>query len=305
MTAPRYNRVMALHKIVVGIDLSPGSELAARRATEIAADHGAEVVLVHAATVPERPAVPPSMQATADRMVKVLADRLAEDRRALATLRERLSADGVTVSQLLVDRFPDEALIEAATELGAELIVIGSRDRSRARRWLLGSVAEHLVRAAPVSVLVARDGDPDRGFERIVVGTDFSDQANAALALTILLARPGATIDLVHCFQSNLLMPEAVSSDDDVHHDLLAVVGEDARAHADALLFRYADAPVTLRFQVVAAPAREGLCDLAEQHDADLLVVGSHGRRGLRRLILGSVAEATVRHAPCSVLVVH
>ncbi|HVK73951.1 MAG TPA: universal stress protein [Kofleriaceae bacterium] len=295
---------MAIRKIIVGVDFTPGSELAAHRAAELAAQVGAELVLVHAATIPEHPAVPDSIRPAADRMIQVLQDRLADDRRGLADLRERLTSEGITVSQLIVDRFPDDALVEAASELHADLVVTGSRHRTGLRRWLLGSVAEHVVRAAPVPVLVALPGDPDRGFERIVVGTDFSEPSTHALAQAVELARPGAVIDLVHCFQMSLLAPDVVPGLGTVYQEVLDTLTKDAHDKAAAQMAAHAGAPVTIRFTFVEAPPREGLCDFAEHHQADLLAVASHGRRGVRRLILGSVAEATVRHAPCSVLVV-
>lgn len=297
---------MPLRKIVVGVDFSPGSEVAARRAAELAAQHGAELVLVHAATVPQRPEVPASMKTTADALVTVLAQRLAADRSELATLRERLESSGITVSQLLVDRYADDALVEAAAEVGADLIVTGSRDRHGLRRWLLGSVAEHVVRAADVSVLVARGGDPDRGFERVVVGTDFSAGAALALDRAVELARPGATIELVHCFHMATLgyLPASMEGPIDGYQALYSELIADAHARGDAAIKAHAGAPVTFRFHLLEEHPREAVCDLAERVHADLVVVGSYGRRGLRRLVLGSVAEATVRHAPCSVLVV-
>jgi nucleotide-binding universal stress UspA family protein len=296
---------MTLRKIVVGVDLSAGAELAAIRAAEVAALTGAELVLVHAATVPESPDVPESMKPAADALVAVLTERLARDRAALGALRERLGHGGVTISQLLVDRPADEALTEAATELGADLIVTGTRPRSGLRSWLLGSVAEHVVRAAPCSVLVVREGDPDRGFERIVVGSDFSAAADAGLTQALTIARSGATIDLVHCFQVPLLGlrddPDAalVPGYEHLRDELLA----DAHKRGDAAIAAHGGARATLRYHLVEQSPREAVCDLAVQVDADLVVVGSHGHRGLRRVLLGSVAEAVVRHAPCSVLV--
>ncbi len=297
---------MALRKLVVGVDFSPGSEVAVRRAAEVAAHHGAELVLVHAATVPERPDVPDSMAATADAFVNILTKRLAADRGQLGELRERLSAEtGVTVSQLVIDAYPDDALVQAAAETRADLIVTGSRNRTGIRRWLLGSVAEHVVRRAEPDVLVARAGDPDRGFGRIVVGLDFSPGATAALARAVELAQPGATIELVHAFQMPMLRPApgadpALATDFQAFNDELMA---DARARGDAAASAHAGANVTFNFQIVEENPREAVCDRAEQIGADLVAIGSHGRRGLRRLVLGSVAEATVRHAPCSVLV--
>ncbi|HEX7664323.1 MAG TPA: universal stress protein, partial [Polyangiaceae bacterium] len=111
------------------------------------------------------------------------------------------------IYQVLVDRFADDALVEAATELHVDLIVTGTSEQSKLRRWLLGSVTESVVRTAPCSVLVARTGDPERGFQRVVVGTDFSPPADVALERACDLAAPGAELDVVHCF--HLAFPAA------------------------------------------------------------------------------------------------
>lgn len=296
---------MALKKIVVGTDFSPGAEVATRRAGEVASQHGAEIVLVHATTVPQHPDVPESMAATASALVKVLDDRLAEERSQLGTLRERLATEnGVAVSQLIVDDYPDDALVEVSASLGADLVITGSREKSAIRRWLLGSTAEHVVRRAEMSVLVARPGDPDRGFNRIVVGTDFSPGAQIALERAVEMALPGASLDLVHCLHHPMFRPvpgvDPVLADDYKTFLEQLVVEASTRMQEATSAFRDR---VQFRFHVVEEQPREAVCDLAEKLQADLVAVGSHGRRGLRRLVLGSVAEATVRHAPCSVLV--
>jgi nucleotide-binding universal stress UspA family protein len=78
-----------------------------------------------------------------------------------------------------------------------------------------------------------------------------------------------------------------------------------ARARGAELIERFTRPGVTMNFiDIEAAPTR-GLHEHLDQGKYDLAVVGSHGRRGFRRWMLGSVAESTVRHAPCSVLVVH
>ncbi|MBK9031111.1 MAG: universal stress protein [Myxococcales bacterium] len=294
---------MPLTRLVVGVDFSPSSEVAVNRAAEIAAHHGAELVLIHAGTVPERPEVPASMRAARDAYVEVLRVQLAHDRERLAAMRERLVRSGISVSQLIVDRFPDDALVEAATELGADLILTGARERGAAARWLLGSVAAKVVRAAPCSVLCARPGDPDRGFSRIVVGTDFSEGADAALARAVDVAEPGATIDVVHAFE--LGWGAAVSPSDLVVGE--QVVRDDVRAEVlergAALLTPWRDAGVTIRFHAHDARPRDLLRAQATELEADLIVVGGVGHRGLRRWLLGSVAEDIVNDAPCSVMV--
>jgi len=296
---------MPLRRIVVGVDFSPGSEVATERASELATSHGAELVLVHAGAVAEAPDVPASMQPTVDAYLDVLRDTLASDRARLDALQAKLVAAGVQVSHVVVDRDADDALVETATEIGADLVITGARDLSSARRWLLGSVAEKVVRAAPCSVLCARAGDPDRGFSRIVVGTDYSEGATLALARAVDVAEPGATIDVVHCFQLGLWPGAGVPSTDvvDAYRELRAELTRDAEARGRAAIARFADAKVTFRIALREDNPREALRAVAAEVHADLIVVGSHGRRGLRRWLVGSVAESVISDSPCSVLV--
>lgn len=296
---------MALTHILVGVDFSAGSLAAAVRAAEIAARVGARLTLVHA-SAPERLDVSAELQATADAYLGVLVERLAGARDQLATLRAELSTGGALVADVVVDRYPDDALVDVANAQGGDLIVTGSRPRSGLRKWLLGSVAESVVRTASCSVLVARPGDADRGFQRVIIGIDFSPSDDVAIARGLALASPGATVDIVHCFhmafptQPDQATPIAGPDPTTLQSQLSA----DAAARGKLTLGRHARADVTLGFELKDDTARHGLCDLAEQRNADLIVIGSHGRRGLRRALLGSTAEAVVRHAPCSVLVV-
>src|SRR5687767_2067717 len=121
---------MAIRTIVVGVDFSPVSEVACRQAVGVARRTGARVVLAHAAAIPEQPeGLPSSMSDTAQAYLGVLRGRMADDKRALAEISERLGGQGVDLSHVLVDGFPDDALVTAAHDLAAELIVTGSHGR--------------------------------------------------------------------------------------------------------------------------------------------------------------------------------
>lgn len=296
---------MPLRRIVVGVDFTPASEIATARATELAETHGAALVLVHAGAVTDAPDVPASMQATVDAYLAVRSDTLASDRARLDALQARLAAAGLAVSHVVVDRHADDALVETATEVGADLVLTGARERSSARRWLLGSVAEKVVRAAPCSVLCARGGDPDRGFSRIVVGTDFSDGGDRALARAVDVAEAGATIELVHCFQLGLWANAGAHAPAlvDEYRELRAELTRDAEARGAAALAPFADRPLGFHFQLREDNPRDALREVATATHADLIVVGGYGKRGLQRWLLGSVAESVISDSPCSVLV--
>lgn len=296
---------MPLRRIVVGVDFSPGSAVAVDRAAELAELHGAELVLVHAGAIADAPAVPPAMQPTVDSYLAVLADEQASDRARLDALQAQLAAAGVKATHVVVDRHADDALVETATELAADLVITGTREHSGPRRWFLGSVAEKVARAAPCSVLCARGGDPDRGFSRIVVGTDHSEGAALALARAVDVAERGATIELVHCFQLGLWAGDGVPSTALVeeYRELRAELHRDADARGQAAIAPFAGADVRFHVQLRENDPRDALREVAGELSADLIVVGSHGRRGLQRWLLGSVAESVIGDSPCSVMV--
>ncbi|MCE9578940.1 MAG: universal stress protein [Deltaproteobacteria bacterium] len=291
-------------RIAVGVDLSAESIHAAEQAMAIARQQGAEVVLVYVGAVPEAPeGLPPSMRATASHYRSMLNERLGDDRAALEALRQRLLGQGAQVSHVLVDGYPDTALAEAATSIGAGLVVVGTHGRTGVRRVLLGSVAERTVRLSDASVLVVRGPDVvNGGFKRIVVGSDFSPLADRAIARAVELAGKGARIEVVHAWT----VPADVSPEGSmaaVLADLRGALSDDTLRAGAELCATWKARGADLTFRSVEGAPQVALTDVATELKADLVIVGSHGRRGLRRWLLGSVAEATVRHAPCDVLV--
>lgn len=292
------------NKIVVGVDFSEESEIAARQALGVARHLGGELVLVHVCATVELPKVSPGpMQALEHEWRDASARELAAARDALGRLRERMSGQGADVSQLLVEEYPDEGIWAAARELAARLIVVGTHGRTGLRWLQMGSVAQKVVRYSEIDVLVARR-ERREGFHRILVGTDFSASAERALDGAIELAAPGAAIDIVHYldagrmiggnFGASQLLPTALER-----------MTELARGQGEELLARKQAPGLALRFRVSTERPVPGLIHSLELQPCDLVALGSHGRRGIRRLVLGSVAENVVRHAPCSVLVAH
>jgi nucleotide-binding universal stress UspA family protein len=280
-------------RILVGVDFSPSSLRAVEHAMAIARPRGAPVVLAHVAAIP-----PPRDVSGDDAFAALLRERLAADRAALADLRDRFAGQGIELSQILHDGFADAALADIAREVGAALIVVGTHGRTGVRRWMLGSVAEKTVRLADASVLVARGEARPGGYRRIVVGTDYSDLAWRAVARALELAAPDAEIRVVHAWQAPYV-------EYDLTGEILAKLRESAEAEAQVHRVRVRELPrppgISMRLELADGVPFEALDELSTE--SDLVVVGSHGRRGVRRFILGSVAEATVRHARCSVLV--
>jgi nucleotide-binding universal stress UspA family protein len=301
---------MKLRRILVGTDFSPESQIALEHALRIARHVRAHVILAHAGTAVDTAdaALAPDSAALLQ-YERIMAEYTAENREHLAELVAGVRTRGVEASIREVEGFPDTGIAEAADHLDADLVVIGTHGRTGLKRLLLGSVAERVVRLCRRHVMVARPPGPDgdaTGYQRILVPTDFSPRAEMALEIAIELAAPGAGLELLHAWSlpalTGSLVPGRVS--ESALEPVRASIEAGAREKGRELMARHARAGLDMELTVVHDQAARAI-DQRAATGHDLIVMGGHGRRGLRRLILGSVAEATVRHAPCSVLVVH
>ncbi|MCG8423887.1 MAG: universal stress protein [Proteobacteria bacterium] len=302
---------MRLNKIVVAVDFSDESEFAIQQALEIARHTGAHLTLLHVGAVPDHPiGVPATMHTTVAEYLRLVEEDLARDRKRLEQIRERISGQGVEVSQVVIDGIPDQGIRSAADEMGADMIVMGTHGRTGLKRFFLGSVAERVVRLSKKHVMVARPAEQFKGgFHRILVTTDFAEVADPVLDMAAAVASSGAEIDVLHCWH---LPPMSypyyapTKSARDVVNSLRDVIADGTTKMGNELVERHRSKDVKIEFhQLEQAPA-QGIQRWIEDHEGyDLVVTGSHGRRGAARLLLGSVAEFTVRHSPTSVLVVH
>jgi nucleotide-binding universal stress UspA family protein len=140
--------------------------------------------------------------------------------------------------------------------------------------------------------------------KHILLTTDFSDASEEAVLKAAELARAdGAKLTVLHVRRHPPAAPEAV-----VPSDAIATAADleadDRRALNDlasTLLSEVEDVSL-VTVEHVSAPV--GICNYADRHDVDLIVIGTHGRTGMPRLLIGSVAERVVRHANCPILVV-
>ncbi|MGJ7906560.1 universal stress protein [Actinopolyspora sp. H202] len=204
---------------------------------------------------------------------------------------------------------PAKILGEAAE--GAEMLVLGPPEQTRPWRVLLGSTSAELVRTAELPVVVVRgERENERitstptDFTRVVVGVDGSRGSQRAIEFAYEFAfRHGA--ELVALLAWNEIRKYALSVSarrrlnwEEVHETCQRVLSESVAGQRE----KYPD--VVLRSEVVTNEgAADALFSASEQ--ADLLVVGSHGRGSIRSSLLGSVSYAVAHYAQCPVAVVH
>ncbi|ACY12968.1 universal stress protein [Haliangium ochraceum] len=299
---------MKLASIAVGVDFSEESNVALEQALHLAKTHDTQLTLVHVGALPPHTVeVPESLRPTLTEYERILNQHLDEDRNRLAELRVSCEARGFkNVTTQVVDDHPDQGLCQAADQLSADLLVVGTHGRTGVKRLIMGSVAERVVRLSERPVLVARspvEADAP-GYQRILVGMDFSSTAQEALRYAVALAAPGAVVDLLHCWRLPLASVPYFPAG-----DVGASIEGPLRTYTEELGQKLASEHSTptcaVNYHSVEAAPTQGISEWLEARPYDLTVVGSHGNRGMRRFLLGSVAEATVRHANTSVLVVH
>lgn len=296
---------MTLATIVVKIDLSVPSDQALDRATALAAMHDAKLVIVHA-LADDAP-----ISDLSGEMLKQLGEVSAavrvEEARQLSDRIAKIQARGVEVDIVSRAGAPGEVVAQAARDHDAGLIVVGTHGHTGISRFLLGSVATAVLRHASCDVLVCRGPTGPAAFQRPLVATDFSPTAMRALAHASRLAAPGVAIEVVHAWQlpagswGATLLGQARFPWSTVRDAVLA----GAQQQADRLIAANASLGHALHVDLIQGPPASVITHTAERGGHDLIAIGTHGTRGFRRLLLGSVAESTIRHAPCSVLVVH
>ena len=237
---------------------------------------------------------------------QIEADLRDQAHRIVDQARERLERPGLDVTAVVLRGRPATAIVDRAGAMQADLVVVGSRGHGTIELMLLGSVSAEVVDHAPAPVLVARGGRIDR----IVLGWDGS--TSAARAADVLRTWPilaGSNVRVVTVVDVEIPwwtgFPEAGSPE---LMPTYVEAREATRRQHDELA---RDMAAQLRSEGFTAEGhrRDGdaateILAAANASKADLIVIGTHGRTGLRRLVLGSVARNVLHHATCSVLIV-
>ncbi len=220
--------------------------------------------------------------------------------------RQRLAQPGVTVEAAVLRGRPAIAIADEAKAMIADLIVVGSHGHSRIESMLLGSVSAELIDHTPAPVLVARG----TAIDRVLLAWDGSIGASRAAEIVRCWPIFGrSAIRVVTVADIGVPwwtgFPEAGSPE---LMPLYVDAANASREESDTLA-----RGMTTQLQVAGlhaeAERREGdaaseILAAARESKADLIVIGTHGRTGVRRLVLGSVARSVLQHATVSVLVV-
>jgi nucleotide-binding universal stress UspA family protein len=283
-------------KVLWATDGSEDAELATTTAVGLAKLTASELHVVHVG-----PAVPEHFEPTDVEPVRM-------EQEARRTLDEQVKkvenlGGAVAQSHLRMGKAAEE-VVGLAEEIGAGLIAVGSRGRGRIRRALMGSVSDSVVRHAHCPVMVVR-WKPLVFPATILLATDASQEARVAATTAADLARrTGSELHLVHV---GSLVTHGAGSGVEVG-PLPGVHQGELDRQAQWLLDAEVEQMKSSGIDVAGAHLRRGRAGeevivLAEETGADLIAIGSRGRGGVRRALMGSVSDSVVRHAHCPVMV--
>ena len=280
--------MLPVHTILFPTDFSENAQQAFSLACSLARDCGARIVVLYV--------VPPPLGQD-----KVLIERDPDEyyEGPLKALHEIQSRDAdVRVEHRLEDGDAAKAILRVAEDIQAGLIVLGTHGRSGLGRLLVGSVAEHVLREATCPVLTVKKGGTASRPKTILFATDFSDACEGALNLAFALARDyRARLIVLH-----VTVPEPAQP----YADFAKTAEQSAtrRRQLEEELRQCQKPDCNAEFRLEEGEPEDAILRVASELSCDLIVMGTHGRTGLRRLLMGSVAEKILRRAPCPVLLV-
>jgi nucleotide-binding universal stress UspA family protein len=289
-------------RILLAADGSKEAELATQTAVGLAQKTGSQLHVVHVLALPLYTEDPASFEPEFRRRLQKRASARLDD------LVSKIETSGAAVkgTHLGVGR-ADAQIVEKAEEIGAGLIVMGSRGVGAMRRTLTGSVSDSVVRHAHCPVMVVR-GEAVEFPTKILLATDGSEEAKLASSTASELAK--STYSELHPIYVEPLTYAYQLTDWEVYYTdlpdrLQETTEEQAKSTLDEKVQRIREAGG----EIAEAHARAGHPDteivgLAGKLGAGLIVMGSRGLGPLKRALMGSVSDSVVHHSPCPVLVV-
>lgn len=291
---------MTVRTILVPLDGSPLAERALPYAEALARASGARLALVWASLVRDRPA--------AD---EPEARRVAEEEAYLAEVARRLAERGLDAETALRFADPAAAIVEEARAQDVDLLVMATHGRGGLGRWVYGSVAEAVLARPPAPILLVRAGAP--GWEaawpgerpRLLAPLDGSAFAEEALPVAESLAEAlGGELVVVRAVPRPGLDfgPDWVVAP--ILEDELANAETEARDYLDRLAARLAREGRAAQAALRVGDPAGVIAAVGRERGAALVVMATHGHTGLGRVVLGSVADAVLRHGTLPLLLV-
>jgi nucleotide-binding universal stress UspA family protein len=292
-----------MRHILVGLDGSPLAETSLPFVEMLVRKSGARVTLLHVVSVPDH--VPRDGEPSLDDVLRHTR-QLAEH--YLLEQQRRLIPADIDTRIAVVTGSPAREIVEYARRESCDVVALATHGRSGVQRWAHGSVADGVLHATSVPLLLVRPDErwaaAPRDIHRIVVPLDGSPEAATALEL----AEPLATRFGVPVVLLRFVEPVVDFAAGQGGMGTLDVAGitesllEAARTDLGKATAALRGHGITASAEVGMGPAAAGIADHAHRHPGSLVVMTTHGRSGWQRILLGSVARRAVQMVAAPIL---
>lgn len=278
-------------KILVAVDGSKSSKNAFRQACRIAREDGKRLTAV--TTVPSLVDQFESLSVS-EKAAKALR---AEGEKALSEIKSIADEEGVVVKTMLEEGSTHEVIMGLVEEEGYKLVVMGRVGKTRLQKAMMGSVTARVIGHVDADVLVVQKNIA-LSWEKALLPTDGSRFSAAATDKAIGIAKSYGgelaalgVVDVTEEFQTNA--PEAVER-----------MVRKSRADLEKVKKKCDALGVPVETAVKEGEVYKAIIETANEKNSSVIIMGSHGRTGLARLLMGSVTEKVIGHTLCPVLVV-
>lgn len=281
--------MQTMKTILFATDLRPASREAAKPLARLAISFAAQVVPLHVVEpLPHWP-IEAQQQEKQEPLAQVVSD-----------LREH----GVAVAEpRLVVGPPAHTIVREAREVAADLIVLGAGDRTGVFRFAGGPTAQAVLEQAEMPVLAVRPGPPALTFKKILCPVDHSPISAQGLHNALRLARTLSSELVILSVIPDVSWLTAAADTGQFANAKLEFEAK-WRHEFEQFLAKIPTTAVKTSIELRFGKAHEQIVAVAQDQQADLLVMGATGRTGLVRVLLGSTTRRVLEHLPCSLLVV-
>lgn len=272
-----------LKSILVAIDFTESSENVLQNAISFAKTFKSKITLIHI--------LPDDIN---NEKVSLLVKNAAT--RKLKEANDTINTEGLeTESPILEYGNYCNIIVSTSDKISANLILVGSGDKSKDDPFQLGSTAEKIIKKSNKPVFVVKDGQ-ELNIKNIICPVDFSKESGRALNSAIIISRlvdaKLVILSVYPYFQHNLAQLDATEINEIRHLD--------HKKEFDSFLESFNLIDLNFEKQIVGGDPSEEILKFIKKSKSDLLIMGTTGRSGISKILMGSVTEKVIRKVPCS-----
>jgi len=305
-------------KVLLALEQTHISEGAIRILTKLRLPPGSDLFLLHVNPVPQKITglAKERILKISQQVQAVQKEVIEQARQFLGKVEKTLSRQDVNVHSIVKKGFPGEEILKTIQMKDIDLVVLGTRGYGKAAGMLLGSVSQWVLQEAPCSVLVGRKVSREKKNVRgmkLILATDGSLDSQSAVDFLKTMGLPASShITILHVVKKHVYETEQALTADSKNEAEFAKLAEElleARGRQGAKLLEqtrkaFSSHDMTIQERLVFGNPATEILKASRYLRPDLIVMGSHGSTGVKRVFLGSVSDKVVHSAGCPVAII-